>query len=622
MKLERILNQLNSFEKNPFLKVIDAIVTSKPALAKEVDKILSTGNGESYGSRDFKNLDHANVSRVFQVIQNEFAAYVKTEFVNTSSQLDILVDIISRDGNCVLKQDWFARLYEKELTAFNKRLKEFKTNLESEKSPIEEERKRDYLIYLNCLRTAYHNDDINNSDRKVTSDELSILVELARQLELSQEEIKLINYLIIPIKKLDIDSIITELKTLGVVFHSKKSNTVFVADEMVRILRKIRGKEISDKHARRLLRLIREPQINLVCKKHGIDWRLSLEEKVIEIISEGISISGILANDIFKQGTTLTEKKKFLNELCDKHLEISPALRGATIEEKLQNLILYFEHLEQDDRVGISMDGYEKLLMDLGETIPELNEQLRREFQFQEELVMRSSFMLDYNLKPRDILEIISDETLRKFCDSKSIKTRGELVSNVLDTYKDSENLYLENYVNIGKRNLSVLKDNGILIKEADLGIKFEELTKKIFEQLGFNVDETLRRNLNTSKDKIDLLINLGNNDVILIECKTIKESGYNKFSAVSRQLKAYTNLAKVNDLKVVKSLLVAPDFSDDFIRDCGLEYELNLSLISGQTMVSILEGFKKSKLKAFPHNLLMRDVVIQEDRVLKAIGK
>lgn len=622
MKLERILDQLNSFEKNAFLKIIDAIVASRPAIAKEVDKILSSGNGDSYGSRDFKNLDHANVARVFHVIQNDFAAHVKSEFSNTASQLDILIDIISRDGNCIIKQDWFARLYEKEIGHFNKRLKEFKALLEDEKSVFDEGRKRDYQIYLNCLRVAYHNDDLNNLDRKVTSDELSILVELARQLELSQEEVKLINYLIIPVKKLDVDTIINELKTLGIVFYSKKNNTVYVADEMVRILRKVRGKEVSDKHFRRVLRLLREPQINVVCKKHNIDWKLTLDEKIREIIAEGISMSGILMNDIHKSGTTLTDRKKFLNEMCDKHLGITPALKGATLDEKMSNLILHFENLEQDERVGISMDGYEKLLTELNESIPTLNNQLRAEFQFQEEQVMRSSFLLDFNIKPRDILEILPDDVIKNFCVSKGIKLRGDLVPNILEAYKDSENLYLENYVNIGQRNIAALKENGILVKEADLGVKFEELTKKIFEQLGFTVDEVLRKKLNTMKDKIDILINLGNNDVILVECKTAKESGYNKFSAVSRQLKAYTNLAKLNDLRVVKSLLVAPDFSDDFIRDCGLEYELNLSLLTAASMVSILEGFKNSKHKVFPHNLLMRDVLIQEDRVLKAIGK
>ena len=147
-------------------------------------------------------------------------------------------------------------------------------------------------------------------------------------------------------------------------------------------------------------------------------------------------------------------------------------------------------------------------------------------------------------------------------------------------------------------------------------------MTKTIFTKLGFNVDEALRKKLNTDKDKIDIVINLGNNDLILVECKTSKDSGYNKFSSVSRQLKAYSKLANINNFKVIKSLLVTPDFSADFIKDCGLEYELNLSLITASTLNNILTGFKKSKHKQFPHNLLMRDVLIQEDRILAAMEK
>jgi len=140
--------------------------------------------------------------------------------------------------------------------------------------------------------------------------------------------------------------------------------------------------------------------------------------------------------------------------------------------------------------------------------------------------------------------------------------------------------------------------------------------------RLGFNVDEKLRKKLNTKKDKIDILVNLGNNDVILIECKTVKESGYNKFSSVSRQLRAYANLVKANDYKVIKSLLIAPEFSDDFVNDCELEYELNLSLITALSLHRIYEGLKGSKHKELPYKLLMRDVLIQEQRILRALKK
>lgn len=100
-----------------------------------------------------------------------------------------------------------------------------------------------------------------------------------------------------------------------------------------------------------------------------------------------------------------------------------------------------------------------------------------------------------------------------------------------LDHSKDVENLYLENYKNVAYRNLNELKGNGIIVKESELGIKFEELTRLIFKNLGFNIDDSLRNQLNTKKDLMDLLINLGNDEIIIIECETSKERGYNKFS-------------------------------------------------------------------------------------------
>ena len=616
MKLEKILDNLNSFEKNPFLKIIESIRNDQPKNSKEIEKILSDSSG------DLKNMDNLNISMVFNLVKEEFTEYVKEEFVNITSQLDILSDIISRDGNSILKQDWFARLYENELKTIDKKLKVFQKSITDDKSDLDINRKRDYQIYKACLNTAYTNDDLNNQERKITTDEQSILLTLSSQLGLSQEEIKLINYLIIPVVKLQIDEVINDLKSIGLIFYSKKSSTIYVPDEIVRIIRKVRGKEISDKYFRRVLKLLREPQINLICKKYNIDRKLTYDQKIKVIINEGIAFSQILINDIYKDGTTLTEKKKTINEICDKGLNISPGIKGVTIEEKVKNLIKYFEEVEKDEKVGISIDGYEKLLIELGEVHPILNSKLKQEFELQEEKVLKSNFLLDYNIKPRDVLEILTDKELIDFCKAKEIKQRGDLILNILDAYKDSENLYLENYENISFRNLSALKENGITIKEAELGIKFEDLTKKILSNLGFNVDEKLRKSLNTSKDKIDILINLGNDDLILVECKTIKESGYNKFSSVSRQLKAYINLATKKDLKVIKSLLIAPDFSDEFIKDCGLDYELNLSLIKASSLINILEAFKGSKHKQFPYNLLMRDVLIQEERIVKAIGK
>jgi len=614
MKLEKILGLLNSFEKNSFLKIIDSIISVNPKISGQIDKILIDG------SKDLKNMDNINVSKVFSVVEDEFKKFVHSEFVHTTSQLDILTDILTRDGNCVMKQDWFARLYEKELKDLEKNLKSFQEDLNSDKPEIEPQRLRDYKIYSACLKTAYQNDDYNGEDRKITADEQSILYTLSKQLELSQEEMKLINYSIIPVCTQHIDKVINDLKNIGVIFYSKKTNTVYVAQEVVKLLREIRGKSIADKHFRRILKQLREPQINMVCKKHNIDWRQPLNTKIDSIISKGISLTNILEKEIHKEGTYLNDIKKFINELNEKSFNIPNPTKGVTVEEKIENLIDYFNEMEKEEKVSISMDGYENLLVDLKKNVPKSNEVIRSHFELQDEDVMDISYLLEYNLKPRDILEIFQEEMLKDFCEKREIKQRGDLISNILDSYMDTENLYLENYENIAFRRLTELKENGIQISDAEIGVKFEDLTKTILQKLGLNVDESLRKQMNTKNDKADIIINIGKNEVIIVECKSVKENGYNKFSSVKRQLKAYFDMAEKSGMKVVKSLLIAPEFSDEFINECELEYELNLSLIQASSLYSILEGFKSSNKDQFPYKLLMRDVLIKEDRILKAI--
>ncbi|NEN22302.1 hypothetical protein G3O08_02135 [Cryomorpha ignava] len=614
MKLEKILDKLGSLEKNSFIKIIDHIISKNPKNSKEIEKILSSSD------KGLKSVDSLNISNIFTLISTEFTEHLKCEFQEANSQLDILIDIIIRDGNCLMRQDWFSRLYDTEIKNLKGKIKTLTAELENEKSELSESKKRDYRVYKACLSTAYTNDITNNRDAKITSDELSIILTLSKQLGLSQEDIKLINYSILPIKKTDIQDVINNLKNIGVVFYSKKENTIYVADEMVRLLRKVRQKEVAEKFYRRTLKLLREPIINQISKEHNIDRKLNASQKIEEIIKQGISFTDLLKDEIYKEGTNLTEKKKNLNELCEKGLNI-PNLKGSTIEDKIKSLIDHFENVEKDEKVGISIDGFDKMLAELNQSLPKLNKELKEQFELQDEYVLSADYLLDYNIKPRDILDLIAKPDLSKFTKDNGIKQRGDDILNILDHYKDVENLYLENYANVGYRNLNLLKENGISVKESELGLKFEELTKVIFKGLGFDVDEKLKNELNTSKDMIDILLNLGNNEVIIIECKTSKERGYNKFSSVSRQLKSYQKLALKNDLRIVKILLVSPEFSDDFVYDCEMDTEMNLSLLTAATLSKIFEAFKASKYQEFPH-VLFRDIVINEERIIKALSK
>ncbi len=200
---------MGSFQLVYTIKIIDNIISKNPKKIKEIEKILSISD------KGLKSADSQNIAEIFELITEEFSETIKSEFANTSSQLDILIDIITRDGNNIMKQDWFSRLYELELKKIKKKINELKTSIKDDKSELTEQRKRDYIIYQSCVETAFLNDLENNREPKITDDELSILITLADKLELSQEEKKLINYLVVPVKQLDIDTIIN----LSSVFH-------------------------------------------------------------------------------------------------------------------------------------------------------------------------------------------------------------------------------------------------------------------------------------------------------------------------------------------------------------------------------------------------------------------
>src|SRR5690606_22906553 len=192
----------------------------------------------------------------------------------------------------------------------------------------------------------------------------------------------------------EVHELIKNLKNIGVIFFSKKENTVFIADEMVRLLRRLRKKEVSDKFFRRTLKLMGAGTINQIARIHNIEYKLTYAEKIEAIIKEGVSFIDVLSNEMFKENTTLTQRKKELNELCENKLNIKN-LRGNTLEEKINSLINYFEEVEDEEKIGISLEGFEKLLVDLHSTLPKLNNQIKKQFELQEEFILNAEFLLN-----------------------------------------------------------------------------------------------------------------------------------------------------------------------------------------------------------------------------------
>jgi hypothetical protein len=134
MKISEILNLVNTFEKNHFLRVIDQIIASKPVNVNKVDTILNQIDGS------IKNADNLSVQTVFDLVSSEYINCVNKEFENASTQFDIFIDILIRDGNSLMSREWMLKLYEKEIKQIKQKIKSFP----GDPKDIDEARIRDY----------------------------------------------------------------------------------------------------------------------------------------------------------------------------------------------------------------------------------------------------------------------------------------------------------------------------------------------------------------------------------------------------------------------------------------------------------------------------------------------
>jgi hypothetical protein len=616
MRLIDVLATINQIEKSAFLKILDGFCSDLRKSKPKIDKILSKGDGQ------LKNVDDENIVQLFELLSPQYKKHLQEKIKFSDCQLDSLVDILIRDGNSMMSREWFLNLYNKEYAKLESNIKHFKKLLENGGGDLEHQRKRDYQIYKNCVQTAYENDLIRNQEKKLSWEEKSILQTLEKNLELSNEEVRWISHIVIPLEKFKVDDLLNELKESGIIFFNRKTNTLYVPDEFIWLLREIAGIELPNKFLRRILKNLSDPEINLITKKHNINRKWSRKKKIQEILNQGINATNLLTEIIFRPGTSKTDKSKRLHTLMKKGLEVDMEKFGRSLEEKVANLIKYFNDLEKEDTISLSRDGFNSLLKDLTDTFPKINDKIKEEFELQDDNVMSSELLNKYNIKPRDILYLFIRDELLKFCKGHNIKSRGNLVKNVIENYRDIDDLYIETFDAIGGRDLKTLHEKGLFVKEIELGLLYEKVTQKIFTRLGFNTDNKLKNSLNTSRHKIDVLINLGNQDVMLVECKTKKDKEYNHYASVSRQLKSYVNLCENKNYHVTKAIIVANEFSDDFIGACEYDYELNLSLLSSRGLMKILEGFKNSAIKEFPVRLLMRSGLLNEDRIVKVLTR
>ncbi|MDP8237737.1 MAG: hypothetical protein P9X24_01490 [Candidatus Hatepunaea meridiana] len=498
MKLLKILSKINLNEKSSFVKILDGFCAESRDITPLIDQILTQS------ANQLKKADDDDVVKLFNILKDKYIKNLENRIKYSNYQLDIIIEIFVRDGNQMMTKEWFSKLYNNSSKNLISKSEHISSQIKQDKTDLPLQRIRDYLIYQDCVKTAYENDKIRNREEHISWEEKTLLCNLSKNLELSIEEERAIAYSVIRFEKHNIDDIIGELKDAGIIFFNRKTNSLLIPDEIVWILRDLLKIEISNKYLRRILRHLRDAEINLIARKHNIDRKKSRNNKIKDILIQGINVTNLLVSDIFNDKVTKADRGKRVQELISKDLEIDLPKSGRSLEEKVSILVCYFNELERDYSSALSKDGYEKLLSQLKDSFNDMNKRIKDEFELQDEDVMSSELLEDYNIVPRDVIYLLKRDELVEYCKNNNIKSRGNLVSNIINNYRNIQDIYLENFELVGKRDFHALKDKGLLEKESELGLLYEKLVKDIFRKLGFNVDERLRKEINNDRTQID----------------------------------------------------------------------------------------------------------------------
>ena len=614
MKLSTVLGIMNQFEKSKFINTLDKICTESAAhdttLAAEVDKLDVA----------IKNASKNQITQLFALVESGFEQVVRDQLAMKGGQAALLTNILSRDGNCMARVGWIEKLYSREWLAINSRAEEISQEISALVEGESYTEARRFKIYHSCYHEAYFNEVRNNRDARVNDDERSILNVLAKSLEISVDDQVAIEHLVSPLPKNDVEKALEDLREIGLVFISKKHHAVYVADEVVAVLLRIQGKELRTKHLVRILRTLSDPELSNIFKAHQKRFKgKDRTEKIKDIVKFGLPVSEILQCDMHAPDSALNERKERLKQLMtDLDLEFDKI--GSTIEERVELILDALNGCADDEFESLSAAGYKELFAALQQHFLPLKERLLTEFELEAYEGVDVEMLRNLSITPQDILFMLSNDEVKSVADSMVVSRRGNARLNILRSFADATERLIENYAALAARDLAALRAAGIEITEAELGVKFEEATKAIFEHLDLNVDEEMRRDINTSKDKADILLNLGDDDVIIGEAKSFKNGDFAKYSSTSRQVKSYVQRCQSAGKRVNQVLLVAPSFSEDFIDAAEMDTEINISLLEAAGLKAILDAYQSRRNPNFSATLFTKGGLLKADRIASRI--
>ncbi|MCG7541180.1 hypothetical protein EXT48_12780 [Pseudoalteromonas sp. CO348] len=614
MKLSSVLSLVNQVEKSKFINAIDRICLEAVKHDNKIATQLNKLDGQ------IKNATSNDITQLFKIVLPHFEKSVKEQLAMLGAQATLLTNILSRDGNCIARVNWIESLYTKEWELIDSKANELRSEIASiSDDDIFSEGKR-LGIYHACLKEAYSNDERNNREAKITDDERGILNVLAKHLDVTSDNQAGIEHLIDQIPKNGVQDAINDLREIGLVFVSRKRQTVYVPDEIVSLFHRLQGKELADKHLLRILRTFTDAELSNVLKNHRKKIRgVERKDKIVNIIKLGLSVTQILKVDMFSEGTPVNDCKDRLKTLIqDLDLELDKF--GSTIEERIDLILNALNQSSEREFNALSATGFKELFSTLQNHFPSLATILKQEFELEEQEELDVEKLRALSITPYDILYMLTNDEVKSVVESMGIKKRGNLRLNILSSFADATDKLIDNYGALARRDLTKLKSENIEVAEAELGVKFEEVTKAIFEQLGLEVDEDLRRSINTSKDKADILISLSEDDVIVGEAKTCKNGDFAKYSTTSRQVKSYVGRCEGAGKRVAQVLIVAPSFSDDFVESAEMDTEVNISLLEADGLKRILDAYRARRKPKFSAKLFTKGGLLKADLIAKNI--
>lgn len=622
MKLQQVLASLNQIEKSKFITCLDKLCNSADNGNDLITEALEKIN------RQIKDASGSEITQLFTAVSSEYKDYLESQLSMAGASTALLINILTRDGNAVARTSWIEQLYSKERDLLEELSNELLKEIQDSSEENFEHAHR-LTIFQDCLEIAFNNDLKLNRQANISDDERSILNALSHHLKISHDEVAAIEHLSDPVNagKEAVESGLQLLREMGVIFISRKTSEVLIPDEVVAILNEIQNKDLPDKYLLRILRCLSDSELSNILKSYGKRIRgVSRTEKVSTILHAGIKIKDILARDLFDVSDNLNHRKDRLKELFNE-LDIQTDRIGSTLDERIEIILDSLKSSSDKEFNAISATSYKEMFDELEkhynqncqtEECESFLERLRNEFELDDAEEINTERLRALSISPYDILYLLSNDEVKKLRDSMGLTKKGNPRLALLQSFASANDKLIENFGLLARRDLAGLKNAGIDITEAEIGVKFEEATKTIFEDLDLSVDEDLRKSISTSKDKADIIISISEDDVIVGEAKTCKNGDFAKYSTTSRQVKSYVNRCENEGRRVAQVLIIAPSFSNDFIESAEMDTEVNISLLTADGLKLIYDAYQAKRNPNFSAKLFTKGGLLKAELIAK----